>query len=255
MVLDVHGAPLLVLLDVRGPVEVGGRDGQPLRSGLVGEGPADRVRDGEDPAAAGAQHAVDLPHDVHRVGDEGDCAVRGAGEVEGAVAEGQPPGVGLDQRYRPAVDAQGVLELAVGEVQGHRAGALGGQPAGALGGTGADLQDVLALEGGGRAEEAGLGLVQSLGAPDEAVVAEERAVLDLVLVGVAVPPAAARPAALRFVGVTPGGHGVVRGVVVGVVRVFGDVVLLVHGARRRSLRKRSGGPSGSARPRIVPVVR
>ncbi len=103
------------------------------------------------------------------------------------------------------------------EVQGDGAGALGGEPAGALGGAGADLQDVQALQAPLRAEEAGVGLVESLGSPDEAVVAEEGAVLALVLVGVAVPPATAGPAALgggggaagrlRFRGLVGGGPG------------------------------------------------
>ena len=51
----------------------------------------------------------------------------------------------------------------------------------------------------GGPEQGGLRLVEPLRAPDEAVVAEEGAVLDLVLVGVAVPPAAVGPAALRVV--------------------------------------------------------
>jgi hypothetical protein len=98
-----------------------------------------------------------------------------------------------------------VLELAVGEVQGDRAGALRNQPARALRRAGADLQDVLALQFLRRAEQLGLDLVQALGAPYEAVVAEEGAVLDLVLVGVSVPPAPVGPGALRDPGGTPSG--------------------------------------------------
>lgn len=136
----------------------------------------------------------------------------------------------------------------MGEVQRHRAGAPGGQPARALGGPGADLQDVLVLQGVRRAEQRGVGLVQALRTPDEAVVAEERSVFALVLVGVAVPPAPAGPAALRVAGVTPGGLGVVAGVAVGSVAFFGGVVLLVHGACRRSLRNEFGTRRGKGHP-------
>src|SRR5690606_16762379 len=101
-------------------------------------------------------------------------------------------------------DAQGVLQLAVRDVQRHRAGALPGQPAGALGRSGPQLQDVAALQFLGRAEQLGLHLVQPLGSPHETVVAEEGAVLDLVLVGVAVPPAPIGSGALADAGLPPG---------------------------------------------------
>ena len=56
-----------------------------------------------------------------------------------------------------------------------------------------------------RAEEFGLHLVEALGAPHEAVVAQERAMFDLVVVRVPVPPAPVGPGTLGDVGVTPGG--------------------------------------------------
>src|SRR5262249_44622901 len=139
-----------------------------------------------------------------RVRDERQRPVRGTRQVEGGVAEGQGGRVGLDEGEVPA-DAEGVLELTVGEVESHRPRTLAGQPARTLGRAGPDLQDVLALEVLRRAEQLGLDLVEALRAPDEAVVAEEGAVLDLVLVRVPVPPAPVGPGTLRDTGGTPSG--------------------------------------------------
>ena len=78
----------------------------------------------------------------------------------------------------------------------------------------------LPLRSSRRAEQLRLHLVETLGAPHETVVAEERAVLDLVLVRVAVPPAAIGPGAFGDVGVTPGGLDGVRRAA-GVLRALG----------------------------------
>ncbi len=73
-------------------------------------------------------------------------------------------------------------------------GALGGEPAGGGGGAAAQLQHPAA---GDVAEQPRLGLPESLRAPDEVHLAEERAVFGLVVVGVAVPPAAGWPGGHR----------------------------------------------------------
>ncbi len=212
-------------------------DRQPLEPGFVGEGPADRVGDGEDPASARPQDTAHLAHHPHRVGDEGQRPVGGAGQVEGAVGEGQGAGVGLDEGERRRAgdvpgEAQRVPELPVRDVQGHRAGPAGRQPARALGRSGADLQHGPSGQLLRRAQQAGPLLVQPLGPPHEAGVAEEVPVLALVVVRVAVPPQAAGPDALGVAGLA--------------ARDFW-FALLVHAARRRNLRSEvaAGASSGA----------
>ena len=95
------------------------------------------------------------------------------------------------------VDAAGVLQLALADVEAEGDRALAAQPARALAGAAADLEH--ALQPGDVAEDAEVGLLVALGAPDEADVAEEVAVGGLVLVGVGVPlaPVGAQGLGLR----------------------------------------------------------
>src|SRR5690606_10846534 len=105
------------------------------------------------------------------------------------------------------------------------------------------LQDVAALQFLGRAEQLGLHLVQPLGSPHETVVAEEGAVLDLVLVGVAVPPAPIGSGALADAGLPPGRLR------------FGRFGLLDDRLPRRTLPS-SRTPSAAGRsPRALPGFR
>ena len=104
--------------------------------------------------------------------------VVGEGEVRGGAAHRRDGDAGL------LVEAERVLELAVGEVEAEAAAAVGADPARALAGAAAHLEHVEAVD---VAEDPELVLGVALGTPDEAGVAEEGAVGGLVLVGVAVP--------------------------------------------------------------------
>ncbi|GAB3940644.1 hypothetical protein GCM10027614_24650 [Micromonospora vulcania] len=144
-----------------------------------------------------------------RVVHERDRAERRAGEVERAVGERQGERVGLHQRYAyPGAvgGVHGVPQHAGGQVEGDRPGTLGGQPAGGGRGAAAHLQHP---SPGQVAEQSGIGLAQPLRAPDEVHVAEERAVLGLVVVGVAVPPAPVGPPGLGVTDPAPGHPAVV----------------------------------------------
>lgn len=95
------------------------------------------------------------------------------------------------------------------EVERDRPRAPRREPTRTLSGPGPDLQHPASPEPGDRTEQPGLLLVQALRAPDEPVVAEESAVLVLVLVRVAVPPAPTGPVALVVPGAASGSGDVV----------------------------------------------
>ena len=204
MVLDVrHDAGLVVHLDVGRAVPVGLGGGQAGLVGVVGEGPARRVRDGEGEPAARPQHPRVLRDAGLEVGDELQGAEAREHDVERRVGEGQRGGGAQHAGHRHPgrlVEATGVLELAPREVEPDRPAALREHPARALPGTAADLEDLLAGDG---AEHAGLVLGEALGSPDEADVAEELAVGGLVLVGVAVPVGPVGPPGLALVDRSP----------------------------------------------------
>ena len=94
------------------------------------------------------------------------------------------------------VDAPGVLQLTVGEVQPDRPPALLRDPARALAGPAAHLEHVAV---GHVAEHSGDLLGQPLRPPHEPRIAQEGAVGRLVLVGVPVPVGSIRPPRLRLV--------------------------------------------------------
>lgn len=149
-----------------------------------------------------------LAHRRRGVVHERDRPERGADGVEGGVGERQRERVGLHQRHAypgPVGGLGGVPQHAGGEVQRDRSGALRGQPAGGGGRAGAEFEDPPA---GDVAEQPRVGLAQPLRAPDEVRLAEERAVLGLVGVGVGVPPAPVGAADLGGVD-PPAGHPVV----------------------------------------------
>ena len=162
--------------------------GQPGPARVVREGPADRVGHREHPAAAGPEHPGHLGHHPVRVGHERDRPVGAERQVEAAVRERQRPGVALHERAEP-----GVPEHPGRLVGGHHLGAPPAEPVGALRGTGPDLQHP---PPGHLAEQAGVGLVQPLRAPDQPA-RQEVTVLGQVVVGGRVPPAPVAAGALR----------------------------------------------------------
>src|SRR5690606_31695127 len=173
-------------------VEVRAVRGEAARAGVVGERPPDRVAHREHEAAARLEHPAHLAEHGTGVRDERQRAVGRARQVEGLVAERQELRVALDHRQPRTggeVDAPGVLELAVRQVDADHRGALAGEPPAALPGPAPHLEDAPARD---VPEQAGLRLVEALRAPDEAGVAEELAVLALVVVGRTVPPGAVR---------------------------------------------------------------
>jgi len=89
-----------------------------------------------------------------------------------------------------------VLQLPDGEVEPDDGGALVDQPAATLSGATAQLQNPLP---GYRTQEMGDCLVEAFGAPDETDVAQELAVLGLVVVGGPVPVAPVRALGLGLV--------------------------------------------------------
>ena len=103
-----------------------------------------------------------------------------------------------EQRYREAgchVEPAAVAQLAGGEFQPDRDGSLRDEPARALAGATADLKHVAVAD---FAEQPDVGLVDTLRPPGEPLVAEEVAMLGLVRVGGAVPPAAVGPDVSAF---------------------------------------------------------
>jgi len=88
----------------------------------------------------------------------------------------------------------GVAQHTGGQVQRNHLGALGRKPPRRRRGAAADLDDALPVD---VAQEAGVGLAQTLRAPPELDLAEKIAVLGLVRIGVGVPPARGWPARSR----------------------------------------------------------
>jgi hypothetical protein len=121
---------------------------------------------GEGEQAAGAQEPGRLGHGPVGVGEQ-ERPVVGEHDVEAGVAERGPLGVGLDQREgdpRLGPQGHGVGELALGQVEADRPGAVAGQGRRPLGAAAAELEDVLA---GDVAEHAQLRLGDVPGAPGE----------------------------------------------------------------------------------------
>ena len=156
------------------------------------EGPAHRVGHREDPAPAGSQHPGHLTHDRGGVGDERHRAVRREGQVErsrrrtaAAAASAwtqrrrrrrcagvDPPGV----RRADRPERSSATTCAPWPTSQRRTARRRSRP----------------RAPGARptvAEQVGVGLAQPLRAPDEVGVAEEVAVLGLVVGGGGVPPA------------------------------------------------------------------
>jgi hypothetical protein len=98
---------------------------------------------GEHPATSWTKHPCDFgEHGVH-IGDKGQRAEGRAGEVEGRAREGHLRSGGTDRRHRGAgrlVQAAGVLQLSVRQVEPDRVGILVRQPPRALRGAAADLE-------------------------------------------------------------------------------------------------------------------
>ena len=147
----------------------------------------------EHPAAPGPEHPRDLAHHPRRVRDERDRAECREREVEARVAERQVGGVGLDERDVYA--ARPHRRRAWRSIPADRSDATGSAPAPA-----SQREHIAAPQptsstcGRGHRRAGGRPvLAQVLRAPDEVGDAEERAVLGVVGVRVAVPPAAVGP--------------------------------------------------------------
>jgi hypothetical protein len=144
----------------------------------------------EHEPAAGPQHPAHLAEHRERIGHERQRPERGAGQVEGGLRERHRLGVGLHHGHvqpRVEIDALRVAQLAVRDVERRHVGPLRHQPPRALRRTAADLQHPPPAH---LAEEVRGGLVHAFRAPHEPAVTQELPVLGLVVVGVAVPPAA-----------------------------------------------------------------
>src|SRR5699024_485613 len=164
----------------------------------IREHPPHRMRGVEDPLPSGANDAGHLGEDDLGVLDEGQCAIRGEGDIVAVRGEGQLAGIGEKERRGSGLGAQRVLSLQARGLFEHSGrdtdtggdGTLLGQPPRALAGTAADLED---LSAGDIAEEVDVGFVNSLWTPDEIRCAEERAVLGQILLGGIVPVTAIGP--------------------------------------------------------------
>ena len=198
VVLDVGRHARGVDLDVRRAVEVGLGDGQPVRARVVGEHPAHRVVHREHPPAAGPQHPGDLAHHPLRLGHERHRAERRAGQVERCRRRRAAA------RRRPAREEQRhpsprwtVQRVAASRPTGRGPPAM--RPGWRASARTARTRSRPPARGARRhvAEQARVGLAQALRAPDEVDVADVCAVLGQVVVGVGVPPGAARPLRLR----------------------------------------------------------
>ena len=161
-------------------------------AGVVGQGPADRVGDREDPAAARTQDARDLGHHGAGVGDERHRAEGGAGEVEatrrrtaarrrrpGPAARGRRGPRRSPGRWRAGRRRRRAPPAAAPWPSSQREHCAAPAPTSS---TPAPAQRRRV------AEQVRVGLVEALRAPDEAVVAQEVAVLGLVVGRCAVPP-------------------------------------------------------------------
>ena len=190
----VHDAGLA--LDVRGAVEVRRRRGEPVRPRVVGERPPHRVRRREHEPPARPQHAGGLREHRTAVGDERHDAVGGEHPVDARVGQGQREPVALQRGWSPLGRS---IRRAVRSIPIDRSLATtrtswcARQPARALGGAGADLEHRHPVA---HPEQVELGLGPALRPPDELAVAEEGAVLGVVVVGLAVPPGPVRRAGL-----------------------------------------------------------
>ncbi len=215
MVLHEGRPARLVVLDVGRPVEVRAPHGQARLARVVRERPPERVRRREDEPAPRPEHPGGLVHDRGGVGDERHHTVCREDHLEDRVTERQRQAVALNERH-PSVPGLGVeggalAEHRRGQVGRDHAGVLASEVPGALRGTGADLEDPGAAD---VAEQARLGLAQSLRTPHEVRVAEEAAVLRVVGACLPVPPGPVRGGGLRLVGWAPvgapggGAHGI-----------------------------------------------
>ena len=167
-------------------------DGQPLRARVVREDPPHRVSHREHPRRARPQHPCTSAKTASTE------ATNGIAPNAEQAASKLPDGNG---RYSAlactsgtsspvaGVAVAGVAQHAGGEVGRDGPRALRRQPARAGGLPAADLQHALAAD---VAEQPRVGLPHALRAPDEVGVAEEAAVLGLVVVGVGVPPGEVR---------------------------------------------------------------
>ena len=184
VVLDVDRPAGGVLLDVRRAVEVDLHDGQPGRARVVRERPAQRVGDREDQPAARPQHPGRLAHAPRRSRRRTGSAPKAPRPPRRTrrPRNGSALRVGLHQpRHRrpgPGVEPPGLLQLRR-ETSRRYADPRPRQPAGALRRAAADLQHVR-----GRPtspSRPAVVLAQPLRAPEQVGVAEERAVLGVVV--------------------------------------------------------------------------
>ena len=167
VVLGVEGDAVRVLLHVGGAVEVGAARDQPPRAGVVGEGPAHRVADGEHPPPARAQHP-------------GHLAAAPAARRRRTAARRRPSTPGrrcrrraAGPRRRPAPAAPGCAARVAGarecaSIAADRSAPTTRAPRPASqrahwAAPAADLQDGAPAHG---PEQRRLGLVQALGPPD-----------------------------------------------------------------------------------------
>ncbi len=161
----------------------------PRRSGIVLKHPPHRMGRREHPSSARFEHTRDFSHGARRIRDEGDGAESGEGSVEGVGTERQLTHVGLDQWDRDA-GARGapdrVPEHPGRQVERHHLGVARGQIPGARGRAAPDLQDA---RPGDVAEQSDVAFPQVLRTPDEVSITQECAVLQVVFVGVGIPPA------------------------------------------------------------------
>ena len=200
VVLDVDRAAVLVLLDVRRAVEVALLHGQPARARVVREGPPGRVRDREDQPAARPQHPGDLAHRARRcrrrTGSRRTPTRRRRTRRRGTAAPARRPAPAAVDRGAAsgASSTPGLLELAVRHVErrdprarratSQRAPCAAPQPTSSTSAPG----DV--------AQQVGVRLPQALRAPEQVGVAEEVAVLVLVVDGARRPTSGGWPRAL-----------------------------------------------------------
>jgi hypothetical protein len=142
MVFDIRSVTMVVLFDIRSPVEVRVHGDETSLTRIVEERPSDRVRGGEHEPATRTKHASNLVQDSDRVRDERERPVRRACEVEHPVPEWEPLGVSLNHRQNrpcPGIKAPGVAELPPRQVDAHGIGALDCEPAPTLPAAAADL--------------------------------------------------------------------------------------------------------------------
>ena len=199
--------PRLVVLDVGPPVEVRVDRDQPALARVVEEDPAHRVGHREDPAPARPQHPVHLAHHARpsrrRTGSRRTRCRPGRRTRRRTAGPARRPAPAAPVPRLRSAARPGVPQHAGGQVHARprRAPWVTSQRAAAA----APQPTSRTRPPGDVAEQPRVGLAQALRAPDEVHVAEEVAVLGLVVVGVGVPPAAGWPGGLG-VGQPSTGH-------------------------------------------------